>query len=139
VLRSAGASGEGRVAALEKGKTGQKQVMGMVSAKLSKTVRVQGGMSREAVKRVIDEHLDEISYCYETALVANPSIMGKVIFEWKILMSGKVGSVSIKSSSINSNEIHSCIQAAIRTWQFPKPKGNQVMVSYPFIFDIVGF
>jgi len=139
VLRSSGARGKGRIAALEKGKTGQKQVQGMVSAKLNKTVSVQGGMSREAVKRVIDQHLDEISYCYETALIANPSIMGKVIFEWRILTSGKVGMVQIKSSSINSSEIHSCIKTAIKTWQFPKPRGSEVIVSYPFVFDIVGF
>ena len=139
VLRSSGAGGVGTVAALEKGKTGQKQVQGMVSAQLTKAVGIQGGMSREAVKRVIDQHLDEISYCYETALIANPSIMGKVVFEWKILASGKVGMVNIKSSSINSSEIHSCIKAAIRTWQFPKPTGSEVIVSYPFVFDIVGF
>jgi hypothetical protein len=143
VLRSYGAEGVGTVAALEKGKIGQKQVQGMVSAQLSAQLRmavgVRGGMSREAVKKVIDQHLDEISYCYETALISNPSIMGKVVFEWKILASGKVGMVQIKSSSINSNEIHSCIKAAIQTWQFPQPQGSEVVVSYPFVFDIVGF
>ncbi|MBA4367261.1 MAG: hypothetical protein C0403_06440 [Desulfobacterium sp.] len=143
VLRSYGAEGKGTVAALEKGKIGQKQVQGMVSAQLSAQLRmavgVRGGMSREAVKKVIDQHLDEISYCYETALISNPSIMGKVVFEWKILASGKVGMVQIKSSSINSNEIHSCIKAAIKTWQFPQPQGSEVIVSYPFVFDIVGF
>lgn len=139
VLRSAGAGGKGRVAALEKGNTGQKQVMGMVTAKLTRTVSIRGGMSRDAVKRVIDQHLDEVSYCYENALLSNPSIMGKVVFEWKILLSGKVGEVNIKSSSINSRDIHSCIKSAIKTWQFPKPRGNEVIVSYPFIFDIVGF
>ncbi len=139
VLRSAGASGPGRIAALEKGETGNNQVMGMVTANLEKSVKVQGGMSRQAVKRVIDQHLDEISYCYETALIYDPSIMGKVIFEWKILMDGEVGEVRIKFSSINSDKIHSCIKTAIKSWQFPSPKGAEVMVSYPFIFDIVGF
>ncbi|MGD8512358.1 MAG: AgmX/PglI C-terminal domain-containing protein [Deltaproteobacteria bacterium] len=139
VLRSAGVRGKGRIAALEKGKTGGKKVQGMVTASLSKTVRIQGGMSREAVKRVIDQHLDEISYCYECALISNPSIMGKMVFEWKILMSGKVGEVRIKSSSIQSSDLHSCLKGAIRSWQFPKPKGAEVVVSYPFVFDIIGF
>lgn len=139
VLRSAGVRGKGRIAALEKGKTGEKKVQGMVTASLSKTVRIQGGMSRQAVKRVIDEHLDEISYCYECALISNPSIMGKMVFEWKILMSGKVGEVRIKSSSIQSSDLHSCLQGAIRSWQFPKPRGAEVVVSYPFVFDIIGF
>ncbi len=139
VLRSAGIKGKGTVAALAKGKTGQNQVMAVVSAKLNKKVRIQGGMSREAVKKVIDQHLDEISFCYESALVANPSLLGKVVFEWKILTSGKVGEVKIKTSSINSSEIHSCIKQGIKSWRFPKPKGAEVVVSYPFVFDLVGF
>ncbi len=139
VLRSYGRKGEGTVAALEKGKTGEQEVMGMVTATLDKSVRIRGGLSMEAVKRVIDEHLDDITYCYETELIANPSIVGKVMFEWKILMTGEVGEVRIKSSSINSHEIHACIKEAIRTWRFPKPSGSEVLVSYPFVFDIVGF
>ena len=131
--------GKGRVAALKKGKTGDNQVMAMVTASLNKKVKIQGGMSREAVKKVIDMHMDEISHCYETALVDNPSIVGRVVFEWKILLSGRVGEVRIKNSSINSDYIHSCIQSRIKSWQFPKPQGSEVMVSYPFIFDIVGF
>jgi pSer/pThr/pTyr-binding forkhead associated (FHA) protein/outer membrane biosynthesis protein TonB len=139
VLRSYGASGDGQVAALEKGDVGQKKVMGMVQARLNKSVKIRGGMSREAVKRVIEQHLDEITYCYETALISNPSIKGKITMEWKILMSGTVGEVRIKSSTIKSPEIYGCIKLAIKTWQFPKPIGNEVVVSYPFIFDIVGF
>lgn len=139
VLRSDGIGGKGEVAALRKGKTGQNQVMAMVSVDLDKSVRVQGGMSREAVKRVIDQHLDEISFCYENALMDSPSLMGNIVFEWKILMTGKVGAVRIKSSTVRSSQIHNCIQAAIKSWQFPKPQNTEVMVSYPFVFDIVGF
>ncbi|MDX2447959.1 MAG: AgmX/PglI C-terminal domain-containing protein [Desulfobacterales bacterium] len=139
VLRSAGMEGKGEVAALSKGQTGQNKVMAMVSVDLDKSVRVQGGLSREEVKRIIDQHLDEISFCYENALMDVPSLMGNIVFEWKILMSGKVGAVRIKSSTIRSSQIHNCIQAAIKSWQFPKPQNAEVMVSYPFVFDIVGF
>ena len=133
-------SGGALVAALDKGSTGKNQVKAKVSARLSKTVKVAGGgMSREEVKRIIDMHLEEITRCYETALVANPSLMGRVVFEWKILMSGRVGEVSVKSSTLNSSDIHACIQSSIKSWEFPQPEGNEVIVSYPFIFDIVGF
>jgi outer membrane biosynthesis protein TonB len=139
VFRSAGASGPGNVAALQRGNTGKKQVQGMVTAKMSRTVKIRGGMSREMVKRVIDQHLQEITYCYETALMANPSIMGRIVFEWKILMSGQVGQVRVVASSVNSHEVHNCIKAAIKSWQFPKPVGAEVIVSYPFVFDLVAF
>jgi hypothetical protein len=135
-----GPGGGGWVASLDKGATGTHQVKAKVTAQLNKTVKVQGGgMSREEVKRIIDQHLDEITHCYEIALVANPSLMGRVVFEWKILLSGKVGEVRIKSSTINSSDIHSCIQSTIKSWEFPQPDGSEVVVSYPFIFDIVGF
>jgi hypothetical protein len=111
----------------------------MVTAKMSKTVSIQGGMSREMVKRVIDQHLDEIQYCYESALMENSAIMGRIVYEWKILMSGNVGEVRIVSSTVNSHIIHDCIKEAIKTWQFPKPVGAEVIVSYPFVFDLVGF
>jgi len=139
ILRSAGASGSGQVAALERGDTGKKKVQAMVTAKLNRTVKIEGGMSREMVKRVIDQHLSEITYCYESALISNPSIMGRIAFEWKILMSGEVGEIRILASSVNSHEVHDCIQSAIKSWQFPKPVGTEVIVSYPFVFDLVAF
>jgi outer membrane biosynthesis protein TonB len=139
VFRSAGAKGPGTVAALQRGSTGKKQVQGMVTAKMSRTVKIQGGMSREMVKRIIDQHLEEITHCYETALMANPSIMGRIVFEWKIRMDGSVGQVRIVASSVNSHDVHNCIKAAIKSWQFPKPVGTEVVVSYPFVFDLVAF
>lgn len=139
VLRSAGARGKGHVAALERGTTGKKKVQGMVTAKMSRTVKIEGGMSRAMVKRVIDQHLEEITYCYETALMSKPSILGRIVFEWKILMNGRVGEIRIVASSVNSHEIHNCIKSAIKSWQFPKPTGTEVVVSYPFVFDLVSF
>ncbi len=139
VLRSAGTKGEGRIAELNEGTAGHKGVKGMVSVALDNNVRIHGGMSREAVKRVIDQHMDEVSYCYENALMGNPSLAGSIVFEWKIMLSGKVGEVGIKTSSVKSDSIHSCIKRAIKSWQFPKPTNTEVIVSYPFVFDIVGF
>ncbi len=139
VLRSAGARGKGDVAALSRGATGTRKVQAMVTAKMSRTVKIEGGMSREMVKRVIDQHLQEITFCYETALMSNPSILGRIVFEWKILMDGSVGEIRIVASSINSHEIHGCIKSAIGSWRFPQPVGTEVIVSYPFVFDLVAY
>ncbi len=138
-IASAGVGGEGTVAALERGSTGSRKVMAMVKADIKAPVSVQGGMSREEVKRVIDAHMDEISYCYETALIEDPALMGKSTFEWRILESGRVGEVRIRTSSVRSDTLHGCISRAIRSWQFPRPRGAEVLVSYPFVFDVVGF
>ena len=140
VLRSGGVGGKGSVAALSRGGTGTQAVAGRVTASMSKRVKIKGGLSRDQVKRVIDANMDDVTYCYETSLMNTPSLAGKAVFEWKVLASGKVGAVNIKSSTVKSDEIHSCIKSAIKTWKFPQPSGGDaVFVSYPFIFDTVGF
>jgi len=139
VLRSGGVEGDGHVGALETGITGNREVRGRVSATLTRTVKIKGGLSRDEVKSVIDAHMDEVVYCYEKTLLSNPRLAGKAVFEWKVLSTGRVGEVNIKSSSLRSNEIHSCIKTAVKSWQFPRPTGGSVFVSFPFIFDSVSF
>ena len=148
VLRTGGGYGDSggngtgsRVGELAKGNTGNKAVKAMIRANFQQSVhRIQGGgMSRAAVKKVIDQHIDDITYCYEVALISDPSIVGKAVYEWRILMNGSVGDVHILNASIQNQEILGCIKKSIKTWTFPQPHRAQVMVSYPFVFDIVGF
>ncbi|MCP3686855.1 MAG: AgmX/PglI C-terminal domain-containing protein [Gammaproteobacteria bacterium] len=139
VLRSGGIEGEGRVAALAKGDAGDGRVRGKVSAQLTRKVSISGGLSRNAVKSVIDENMADIVFCYETALVNDPGISGKVIYEWKVKLSGNVGEVKVKSSSVKSDSLHGCISSSIASWRFPSPQGSAVFVSYPFVFDMVSF
>ena len=134
------ATGATTVASLDRAPVAERQkVMAMVKADFRTPVQINGGLSREEVKKVIDQHMDEITYCYETALIEDPKIAGKLTFEWRIQESGKVGEVRIQSSSIRSESLHGCIRDRIRGWGFPKPRGAEVLVSYPFIFDVVGF
>ena len=138
-LRTGGKDGRGTVGALHAGATGTRDVQAMVTANVTKEVNVEGGMSREQVKKVIDQHMDEIVYCYEMAISTAPGLAGKAVFEWTIKTSGKVGTVGIKSSDVRSDYLHSCIKDSIKGWQFPKPTHSEVTVSYPFLFDTVGF
>jgi len=147
VLRTGGGDGSGgkgsgtRVGELAKGNTGNNAVKAMIRANFQRSVhQIQGGgMSRAAVKKVIDQHIDDITYCYEVALISDPSIVGKAVYEWRILMNGSVGDVNILNASIQNQEILGCIKKSIKTWTFPQPHRAQVLVSYPFVFDIVGF
>lgn len=140
VYRSAGIGGKGSVAAMESGKTGKRSVKAVVAAPVAKKVRASGGgISREAVAKVINDHMDEINACYESALINDSNLLGRIEFEWTILQSGDVGDVKIKSSTVKSSQLHSCIISAIKGWKFPKPNGADVIVSYPFVFDITGF
>ncbi len=116
----------GRV--LGKGPTGV--VRAQVTAKPN-TMKVEGHLDRGEIQKVINAHIFELQGCFERQLISNPNLAGKVTFEWVIGLSGAVTTVRIKASSLSSNEATSCMQAAIRRWQFPSPRGGQVTVIYP--------
>ena len=115
------------------------KVRGRVRRVSARRLKAQGSISREAVARVINEHLGEVQYCYERALLKKPGLKGKLVLEWRISTSGRVSRVRQKMSSIPSSEVSTCIIRKLKKWRFPKPRGGVVVVSYPFIFSSVGF
>ncbi|NJM09901.1 MAG: FHA domain-containing protein [Bdellovibrionaceae bacterium] len=49
-----------------------------------------GGMDKEAIRRVIREHIREIRSCYEKELQRSPDLYGKIVLEWDIEEEGRV-------------------------------------------------
>ena len=92
-----------------------------------------------AVAKVINSHLHEVSSCYERALLRTPGLTGKIVLEWQITISGTVGYAKTKSSSMQSPAVESCILMSLKTWKFPPAKGAGVVITYPFMFNSVGY
>jgi pSer/pThr/pTyr-binding forkhead associated (FHA) protein len=125
--------------ALGGGSIGRRKVGGVVFKAPKRKMRVRGHLSREAIAKVVRKHLREIQYCYERNLLLSPNLQGKVIMEWTIAVSGSVTVVKTKNNTMASPAVAMCIAAKIKQWKFPKPKGGIVIVSYPFIFNSIGF
>ena len=66
-------------------------------------------------------------------------IRDRVIMEWTITLSGSVSVVKTKKNTMATPTVAMCIGAKIRGWKFPRPKGGIVVVTYPFIFNSIGF
>lgn len=93
------------------------------------------GLRREDIARVINEHISEIRYCYESAILRKPNLEGKIVVGFTISKSGSVKSTSVKDSSIQEPGLDKCLLSRLATWKFPQPKGNiDVSVVYPFVF-----
>jgi TonB family protein len=130
-------SGIGSMGARGFGKGGK--VGGTVARATSRTVQVQGSIDREAVARVVNSHLQAVRACYETALLKSATLSGKVVLEWTINTSGTVVQARTKSSSLRSLDVEACILRTLKSWAFPQAKGGVVIVSYPFLFNSVGY
>lgn len=97
--------------------------------------RIMGALPPEVIKRVINQHKQQIRYCYEVQLQRDKDLEGRVAMRWVIGKTGKVVRVQVKESSINNANVERCIASKIRTWKFPKPQGGGIVeVNYPFVF-----
>jgi hypothetical protein len=132
-------NGDGTLGALASKGTGQ--VRGIVHEPPKANISIRGGMSREAVLKVVNTHLDEIRDCYERELLHSPGISGKILLEWLIQLDGTVRYAKVKFTNIgHSSDLHGCMQAQVVTWQFPRPQGGEeVLVTFPFLFESMGF
>ena len=100
---------------------------------------VEEGLTKEEVGRVIHAHMSEIRYCYESSMLANSDIEGRVFLDFTIGPNGVVKIANVKETTTNDPRLDDCVVRRLTKWQFPKPKGGvNVAVSYPFIFKTLG-
>ena len=136
LLRGKGGNGIG---ALGLGAVGRGKVGGTVSRASARSISSQGNIDREGVARVVNGHLNEVHACYERALLREPGLAGKVVLEWVVGTNGKVAAVKTKSSTLRNNSVEACILGKLKTWTFPPARGGKVIITYPFLFNSVGF
>ncbi len=127
------------IGSLGAGNVGKGKVGGTVGNAVARSVSAQGTIDKEAVARVINAHLHEVSSCYERALLKEPGLAGKIVLEWNISLAGTVASARTKSSTMRSASVETCILGVLKQWKFPPAKGAGVVVSYPFMFNSVGY
>lgn len=127
--RGSGKSGYGTGGLGEKG--GLKIVTGGTEEQIGT------GIDKEAIRRVIMANLRIIRACYEKQLNRHPDLYGKLILSWDIGEQGRVVATRVKSNELGNREVADCITEKLKTWRFPEPPANQVVVveAYPFFFS----
>ncbi len=104
-----------------------------------KEIEIRGALDPAVIRQIIEERLSEIRYCYETALLKDDKISGKIATTWTIKADGSVAEINSSSDEIKATVLHPCVRAQIQKWKFPQPKGGGVVrVKYPFLFNPVG-
>jgi hypothetical protein len=93
-----------------------------------------GSLAKEAIRKVIRTHLDEVKACYDKGLARRIELAGRIMVQFVIAPTGAVRHADFKDSTVGDWRVEDCITSAVKTWQFPAPDGGGVViVSYPFV------
>lgn len=85
------------------------------------------------IRRVIRQHLAEISRCYERQLRRTPKLAATASTMFVVRADGRVVAPAVRGVPA---ELGACIANALAAVRFPKiPGGGTVSVSYPFTFS----
>jgi hypothetical protein len=96
---------------------------------------VDEGLTKDEVAKVIHSHMNEIRYCYESAILKDPNLAGKLLVDFKINAGGVVPNAGVSEATLKDTVVTQCLLGKLKSWKFPQPRGGvMVAVSYPFIF-----
>ncbi len=112
-------------------------VLGRDSAPAPGT-NLRGSLDKEIIRRIVRRHIDEVNYCYEPELTKKPDLAGRILVQFTIAASGEVIASVPQNSTMGNARVENCIVQAVRRWEFPKPLGGIVIVSYPFVLTPSG-
>lgn len=100
----------------------------------SHSVRSGNVRSEEDVIYVMDQNKSTLHSIYRRARRADPGLKGKIVLEITIAPSGKVLSVRIKSSELNSPKLEARLIARIKQFNFGETHAEKVTVTFPIEF-----
>jgi hypothetical protein len=92
-------------------------------------------LSPEVIRRVIWVHLNQIKYCYQQALFKQPTLAGRLLVNFQINPQGQVLELSVRETTLASDELIACVSEAMRNWEFPPtPTYDGIIeINYPFL------
>ena len=109
------------------------KVRGKVT-KMSSGAKIGGSLSQADVLRVINANIHAIQACYENALMSKPTLSGRIAMDWTVAANGTVKNVRVRSSTMGDPKVADCISGKIKRWKFPRPKGGEAQITFPFLF-----
>ena len=105
-------------------------------------LKLRGALSKDIVRRIVHQHLNEVRYCFERALGDDRHLAGRVVLKLLIASNGRVVISQIAESTLMHRGIERCIAAAGRRWRFPSfahqgdaSQQSTVLVRYPFLLQ----
>ena len=67
-----------------------------------------------------------------------PDLHGRIAIQFTIGVNGKVIAAKVALSTLANPDVEKQIVATIMRWEFPRPTGGEVVITYPFSLRATG-
>jgi len=94
----------------------------------------RGNRSLEELRFVLEKRKGAMYRAYSTALKSNPTLSGKVVFEFAIEPEGQVSSVTVASSSLADDKLIGELKTILQSLQFGAEPVSKLVTRYPIDF-----
>jgi len=91
-------------------------------------------LDKDAIEKVILEHLPAFAKCYEAALKRDPKLTGKQLMHFTIGVDGKVSNCSA-DLAFGDKPLRECMVEKFSELKFPPSKDGPIEISYPLVVD----
>lgn len=112
---------------------------GLPRAKLTPNIpTVSGGFGLKAVRKVIAVNKDGATRCFQHELSKDKDqVPGDVVVRWVVSAKGEVGEVEVVKSTVNNEQIESCLVELVGKYAFPwPPTPLPTSVEHRFTFEV---
>ena len=97
---------------------------------------VLGSLDKNSIRKVIRKGIARFKACYESELVKQPTLKGRVVISFVIQADGSVKDSKASSTTLHSPAVENCLVERFQQLQFPQPlHGGVVRVNYPLVFS----
>ncbi len=96
-------------------------------------VDVSGGLTKSQVQKIVNSAQVSLKKCFESALIVQPALKGRLVFRWVVSTAGSVEAVQLVESEAKFDQFENCTLKVIEKLKFDAaPKPTEVV--YPFVF-----
>ena len=93
------------------------------------------GADPSLIAKVMNKHLNQFRYCYQTQLRIFPNLYGKIAVQFVIEGNGRVSTARALSNTMRNAAVEDCVIRTVKRLMFPPIKGGGIArVTYPFLF-----
>ena len=90
-------------------------------------------LEKSQIKGVIRRNTSSIIRCYNTKVADKGGVKGSLNVTFTIFGTGRTGGIRVQRPDFWGSEFVGCAGNAVSRWKFPRFKGEEIEITYPFV------